>query len=127
MFVVVPLGLVLLGFWRVTGQSANTNAFKNVAVEDLANAQEANHIILDVRQPEEFGVGHVSGAVLIPLGALEARAGELPKDATLYVICRSGNRSRQASEILVQAGFQNVRNVEGGILAWQAAGYKVKQ
>jgi rhodanese-related sulfurtransferase len=44
----------------------------------------------------------------------------------LYVICRSGNRSKQASEILLKAGFKDVRNVEGGILAWQDAGFAVE-
>jgi rhodanese-related sulfurtransferase len=106
-----------LGFAQAT--------FVTVTVQDLANAQEADYIILDVRQSEEFAEGHVPNAVLIPLGELESRASELPKDATLYVICRSGNRSRQASEILINLGFNDVRNVDGGFIAWVNAGYEV--
>jgi rhodanese-related sulfurtransferase len=101
------------------------STFSTVNVQDLANAQEANLIILDVRQSEEFAEGHVPNAVLIPLGELESRASELSTDATIYVICRSGNRSRQASEILINLGFNDVRNVDGGFIAWVNAGYEV--
>jgi rhodanese-related sulfurtransferase len=101
------------------------STFSTVTVQDLANAQEVEYIVLDVRQSEEFAEGHVPNAVLIPLGKLEARASELPKDTTLYVICRSGNRSRQASDILVNLGFKDVRNIDGGFIAWENAGYEV--
>jgi rhodanese-related sulfurtransferase len=107
------------------GVSFAQSSYTTVTVQDLANAQEPNYFILDVRQSEEFAEGHVPNAVLIPLGELETRANELPKDITLYVICRSGNRSRQASEILVGLGFKGVRNVDGGFIAWQEAGYDV--
>jgi rhodanese-related sulfurtransferase len=96
-------------------------------VNDLKNATEPNRIILDVRQPEEFADGHVSGAKLIPLGQLEANLAQISDDAPIYVICRSGNRSKTASDILVKGGKKDVRNVEGGIIAWQAAGYSVSR
>ena len=66
------------------------------------------------------------GVTLIPLGELEARATELPDDVPIYVICRSGNRSLEASNLLLEAGKQDVRNVQGGILAWQQAGFPVE-
>ncbi len=100
--------------------------YKNVSVQDLAKANEANRIILDVRELDEYEAGHVADSLLIPVGELASRTSELPKDAPLYVICRSGNRSKQASEILLKAGFKDVRNVEGGILAWQSAGLAVE-
>lgn len=106
--------------------SSCASNYKNVSVQDLASAQEPNYVILDVRQPEEYEAGHVVDSVLIPLGELASRTSELSKDAPLYVICRSGNRSKQASEILIKAGFKDVRNVEGGILAWQNAGLEVE-
>lgn len=112
-----------LAFWTANGQITH----HTVTVQDLANAEEANYLILDVRQPNEFDAGHVAESVLIPLGELQARAAELPLDAPIYVICRSGNRSRQASELLVQLGFNDVRNVEGGVLAWHAAGYELQE
>jgi rhodanese-related sulfurtransferase len=116
------IGIVGL-FVGLTG--CNTT-YKNVSVQDLLNATETNRIILDVREPDEYEAGHVSDSLLIPLGELASRSSEIPKDAPLYVICRSGNRSKQASDILIKAGFKDVRNVEGGILAWQAAGLAVE-
>ena len=106
--------------------SACNATYKNVSVQDLANAKETNRIILDVREIDEYESGHVVDTLLIPLGELALRTSELSKDVPLYVICRSGNRSKQASEILIKAGFKDVRNVEGGIVAWQDAGFAVE-
>jgi len=76
--------------------------------------------VLDVRQPEEFAAGHVERAVLVPLGELPARLGEVPADRQVVVVCRSGNRSGQATDYLVRAGV-DAWNMEGGMLAWAAA------
>ena len=106
--------------------ACNTDSvYKNVSVADLKAASEPNRMILDVRQPEEFAQGHVQGAKLIPLGQLEANLARVPDNAPVYVICRSGSRSMRASDILVKNGKTDVRNVKGGTLAWQAAGYPV--
>ena len=94
-------------------------ALQNVSVQDLASAQDG--FLLDVREPWEFEQGHAPDATLIPLGELAGRIDELPDGVPIYVICRSGNRSLTASDILVAAGKQDVRNVRGGILAWQQA------
>jgi len=114
--------VVLLG---LAGCAPKTG-YKDVSVQDLQAASEPNRIVLDVRQPEEYAGGHVPGARLLPLGEVSSQAAELPKDAPIYVICRSGNRSKQASETLAQMGFKDVRNVQGGILAWQSAGYPLE-
>ncbi len=108
------------------GVSFAQPTYTSVTVQELVNARETDFLVLDVRQPEEFAVGHVPNAVLIPLGDLQAKASEIPTDIPVYVICRSGNRSRQASKILVELGFQDVRNVDGGVLAWQEAGYTLE-
>ncbi len=105
--------------------SACGASYKNVSVQDLANANEPNRIVLDVREPYEYADGHVEGATLLPLSQLPSRLDEVPADQPVYVYCRSGNRSQQASEILVKAGKRDIRNVKGGILAWEAAGYPV--
>lgn len=116
--------------WLVAGLAAlllsscgGAASFKNVSAQELYDASEPDRIVLDVREPFEFAAGHVPGSLLIPLGQLSAQAGQLPKDAPVYVMCRSGNRSVTASNILAEMGFTDVRNVRGGILAWQAAGY----
>ena len=84
-------------------------------------------VMLDVRTPEEFYEGHVPGATLIPVQELEQRLSEVPRDRQVYVYCRSGVRSVKASRILAGAGFTHIENVEGGIMAWQAAGYPTEQ
>lgn len=63
--------------------------------------------------------------MLIPLGELNNRLQELPDDQAIYVICRSGNRSQQATQLLVRAGFAQVHNVQGGMLAYEQTGLPV--
>ena len=104
-------------------------ALTTVTVHDLFEAigQEPAPTVLDVREPEEYAAGHVDGALLMPLARTVemALAAGLPKDEPVYVFCRSGNRSLQAAQALVAAGYEDVRNVDGGILAWTAAGLPV--
>ena len=84
--------------------------------------------ILDVREPQEFGgpLGHIRGAILIPLGELAERAGELGRDRPIVAICRAGSRSAQATVILREAGFTDVANLAGGMLRWRAEGHAVE-
>lgn len=83
--------------------------------------------ILDVREPGEFTgpLGHIRGAVLIPLGALAERAGDLAHDRPIVAVCRAGSRSAQATVILREAGFADVANLSGGMLRWRAEGHPV--
>ena len=83
-------------------------------------------VILDVRQPEEFRSGHISGAKLIPLNELARRMGELPSNTEILCVCRSGSRSGAAASQLARAGF-NALNLRGGMIGWQRAGYPVKK
>jgi sulfur dioxygenase len=84
-------------------------------------------LILDVREPEEFSgsLGHLPGALLIPLGELSQRLAELePHRARAVVtVCRSGNRSIAAAALLLDAGFADVASMAGGTEAWQRSGY----
>jgi rhodanese-related sulfurtransferase len=84
--------------------------------------------IVDVREPDEWAATGVPvGAVLISLGDLEEKApSELAKDKPVHVICKSGNRSRTGSQILIDLGYPEVYNVDGGIQAWLAAGLPVQ-
>jgi rhodanese-related sulfurtransferase len=79
--------------------------------------------IVDVRQPEEFNQGHIKGAVLIPLGTLETTYTSLPKTGKLVVYCRSGHRSAQAVQFLLQHGYSNAVSLSGGYTAWTNAHY----
>jgi sulfur dioxygenase len=87
--------------------------------------------LLDVREPDEFSgeLGHVPGAVLIPLPELSARAAELApfKDRDIVVICRAGVRSATAAAILTGLGFEHVSNLKGGMLDWDDANLPVER
>jgi thioredoxin 1 len=97
---------------------------REVDVAALAEAHAFGATVVDVREPMEYAAGHVPGAVLVPMGELASRVGELPREETVYVICAVGSRSATAVEALVGAGLDAV-NVEGGTQAWRAAGYPV--
>jgi adenylyltransferase/sulfurtransferase len=77
-----------------------------------------NFVLVDVREPHEYQICSIPQAKLIPLGQVPQRLGELDKDADIVIHCKSGMRSAKACGILRQAGFQHVRNMKGGILAW---------
>ncbi|MCS6839709.1 MAG: rhodanese-like domain-containing protein [Roseiflexus sp.] len=81
--------------------------------------------LLDVREREEYVEAHIPDSVLIPLGQLSRKLSSIPKDATIIAICRSGNRSGIAADILRRAGYSNVLNLRGGIIAWVRAGLPI--
>ncbi len=74
--------------------------------------------IIDVREPHEFAIARIPGSKLIPLGTIEARAGELDPDAEVILHCKSGKRSADALGRLRNKGFTNLKNLKGGITAW---------
>jgi adenylyltransferase/sulfurtransferase len=74
--------------------------------------------ILDVREPNEYQICRIPGAVLIPLGELPRRYAELPKDKDIVAHCKMGGRSAKAQEFLQSVGFKRVKNLKGGILDW---------
>ncbi len=95
-----------------------------VGLEEFADAHAAGASVLDVRNPDEYGSGHVPGAVLIPLDELAARQDEIPDGDPLYVICAVGGRSLVATRALVQAGYRAV-SVAGGTKGWIEQGRPV--
>jgi rhodanese-related sulfurtransferase len=97
----------------------------DVAQLRLRLATEPAPFLLDVREPWEYQVGHVPGAQLIPLGELEQRVNEVPRDQPVLAICHSGQRSLAAAGYLLQLGYPSVSNVEGGTAAWIERGYPV--
>ncbi len=95
-------------YMNITAQEAKT----------LMDTEEG-YIILDVRTQEEYDQGHIPGAVLIPDTEIRARAEEVltDKDQLILVYCRSGRRSKLASEVLLELGYTNIREF-GGIIDW---------
>ena len=109
-----PLNYSIAGLWEITAH----------ALAEVAHAVQ----VLDVREPEEFshGLGHIDGALLVPLGQLESRLGELPRGRPVVTVCRSGARSARAAAMLGKAGFGEVANLSGGMLRWRAEGYPAR-
>ncbi len=85
----------------------------------LLSADSTRLVLLDVREPDEHAERHIPNSMLIPLGSLAQRVGELDglKDKEIVVYCRSGRRGAKACEFLLKQNFK-VKNLDGGILAW---------
>ena len=93
----------------------------------LALLENDDVFVIDVREQWEYDEGHIPGIPLIPMSEFQTRLDEIPTDKEVIVTCRSGNRSSQVTDFLRQEGYTNIHNMDGGILAWQAAGYDVEQ
>ncbi len=109
-----PLRFTFSGIWEV----------EPYWLEENLNAVR----VLDVREPDEFSgpLGHIRGAVLVPLGELATKAKDLPKDKPIVAVCRAGSRSAHATAILNKAGFTEVANLPGGMLRWRGEGRSVE-
>ncbi|MDE2040377.1 MAG: hypothetical protein KGO96_14200 [Elusimicrobia bacterium] len=90
-----------------------------IEVKDLQALRQKKepHFLLDVREPDEYEICRIEGSTLIPLGQLDKRLSELPKDKPLVVHCHHGGRSARAVNLLTSRGF-SASNLAGGIDAW---------
>jgi adenylyltransferase/sulfurtransferase len=97
-----------------------TDAMADVSVLEFKAMLDAGTapLLIDVREPHEYDICRIEGSVLIPLGDLPARVGELDPTVELVMQCRSGVRSGKAAAFLRERGFRSVHNLTGGILAW---------
>ncbi|MCM3624822.1 rhodanese-like domain-containing protein [Brevibacillus borstelensis] len=95
--------------WQdITPQEVENKAVNQIEVQ-----------LIDVRNPEEYAAGRIKGSMLIPLNELPARVNEIDKDKEVICICRSGNRSGKACEYLSSLGYNNVKNMVGGMMEWK--------
>lgn len=124
----------VLVFFFIVLKSSMTYAGETVDAKELKKIisapdfKKSDAAVLDVREHDEYGEGHIEGAVHIPLGELEKRFAELKKFRKLFVICYSGARSSSACRILSKISPEtSVVNVSGGMSAWYGAGFKVKK
>lgn len=99
-----------------------TTFVHNVDPARATQLTESGATLLDVREDHEWKSGHAPGAVHVPLGQLDPAS--FPTDLTIIAVCRSGNRSSKAAEVLTSAG-RDVVNLEGGMQAWARAGLPV--
>jgi adenylyltransferase/sulfurtransferase len=109
-------------FCGVTSPAADTAANPSeVTVQDMKRALDNPALgicVIDVREPDEYRIACVPGVPLMPLSTLPQRLAELNPGQTLYLHCKGGGRSLKACQLLKAHGFQNVKSVKGGILAW---------
>ena len=110
----------------VAASTQDADGIRVVSVEAAAAmvAEEPAPTIIDVRTPEEFAQGHLVGAVLVDYNAPGFREAiaELPRDESYLIYCRSGNRSAGARQVMVELGFEDVADIDGGVTAWVAQG-----
>jgi rhodanese-related sulfurtransferase len=99
-------------------------AIAEVAPDEAVLLLTKGALLLDVREPQEWVVGHAPEASHIALGDLGERWREIPADHTVVVVCRSGHRSALATAALNEVGIK-ARNLTGGMLAWAAAGLAI--
>ncbi len=118
----VVSGFMLLGGPALFGRLSGVKQIGPQEAVMLFNHDDA--LVLDVREQSEWSDGHIASARHIPLGKLKDRLSELEKykGKPIIAVCRSGNRSSSACGILRKAGFENVSNLSGGMMAWESAG-----
>ena len=113
--------IISLSLFGMTACGTGDTAYEQITPEQAKTLMdtESEYVIIDARTAEEFAEGHIANAVLIPEYKIAARAEqELPdKDTLILVYCRSGRRSKIASEELVKLGYTNVKEF-GGIIDW---------
>jgi len=109
----------------LAGCSTTTTGATNMNVSEFSKKiTESGVVILDVRTPGEFAEGYIEGAQNIDFqsGNFENEIAALDKNVTYAVYCRSGNRSGQAAKIMHDAGFNDVYNLDGGVIDWTSEG-----
>ena len=116
------LTIVLAAMFLLTACGGNSEAsYKQISQEDAKKMMdEGEVIILDVREQHEYDSGHIPGAILLPVGSIDedSAAEAIPEpDSVVLVYCRSGNRSKKASQALADLGYTEVYEF-GGINSW---------
>ena len=100
------------------------NSAPEVEAEEGRRLVDGGAFLLDVREADEWDAGHAPEATWIPMGDLQARVGELPRDVTIVAICRTGSRSAAVTAALIGAGYDAV-NLGGGMRAWASEDLEV--
>ena len=122
LIIMLLISLSLFGMNACSGENGKASTYEQITAEQAKTIMdtEKDYVIIDARTEEEFAEGHIENAILIPEYEIASRAEkELPdKEQLILVYCRSGRRSKIASEELVNLGYTNVKEF-GGIIDWQ--------
>ena len=121
LIIMLLISLSLFGMTACDGENGKASTYEQITAEQAKTIvdTEKDYVIIDARTEEEFAEGHIENAILIPEYEIASRAEkELPdKEQLILVYCRSGRRSKIASEELVKLGYTNVKEF-GGIIDW---------
>jgi rhodanese-related sulfurtransferase len=128
--VLLIVALVVFLLLQLGGGNRNTPAANTlsstISVAEAHELYQNGAFVLDVRTVEEWNEFHAPDSTLIPLDQLASRLNEVPRDRQIVVVCRSGNRSQQGRDILLNAGFEQVTSMAGGLNEWRANGFPVE-
>ncbi|GAB1422053.1 hypothetical protein MASR2M15_22600 [Anaerolineales bacterium] len=102
-----------------------TNLKVNDFISQYMNSNQP-YTLLDVREKQEYAEARISGSLHIPMHQVPGECDNLPQDLPLIVMCRSGQRSLMVADVLSSMGFENLLNLDGGILAWIKAGQAIE-
>ncbi|MEO1288674.1 MAG: rhodanese-like domain-containing protein [Chloroflexota bacterium] len=121
------LFMMMIGLVVLTACSGGNSVTLITPDEYVAQFQEtgAEHLLIDVRTPQEFASGHIAGAINIPVDQIVNRLDEIPQNIAVVVYCQSGNRSGRAASILSDNNYNDIYDL-GGITRWRNAGYPVQ-
>jgi rhodanese-related sulfurtransferase len=118
--------IILLAFsLSACGGNAESAQPLEISTDQAYELYQNGTFLLDVRTQAEWDDAHAPNTTLIPLDELPNRLNELPKEELIVVICRSGNRSATARDLLLDAGFTQVTSMSGGLTEWASKGYPI--
>ena len=124
--VLIVFGLIFFSLIGCKGQLET--GIKDISVEEMQSLLKIDDVqLVDVRTPEEFKAGYIANAQNIDYYSptIDEDILKLDKNKPVIVYCRSGKRSRDCSEKLLEAGFQKIYNLEGGIIQWEHEGKEI--
>jgi rhodanese-related sulfurtransferase len=124
--VVALVVYLILQAGGTSNKATSTGLPKEISVSEAYAKYQQGAFFIDVRTQEEWNEFHAPNTSLVPLDQLPARLSQIPSDREIVVVCRSGNRSAQGRDILLDAGFTNVTSMQGGLNEWRAAGYPIE-
>ena len=100
---------------------------REISAEDAVKNPEPGTVYFDCREPNEYALGHIPGAVFLPRGNLETKIeGVIPRDRKVVIYCATGNRSALAADTMQQMGYKDVASMAGGFRDWVNAGGEVE-
>ena len=123
--ITILLVVALIIFIILQSGGTGNSLPREIGVDEAYGKYQSGTFVLDVRTAEEWNEFHAPNSTLIPLDELSTRISELPRDQEIVVVCRSGNRSQQARDILLGAGFDRVTSMAGGLTEWRTKGYPI--